>query len=220
MNARNSDRRSATCRNGYNSGVLKNWDGFTKQKPGGWPQKEAFERRAHSGTNKHPKAGYREYPELIRQQRVAQLAEREGFEPSMGLITPYSLSRGAPSATRPSLRWIGNSSTDCNIFHQNINHLMGTARSRSMPPRGIAGTPRQPGGRVPVLALGVVWNEAGGRCARIVGSFLRSLLRAVARGFFFRRDRRGRKPARRRRRFPCAFSRTLLRGARRCFSAR
>ena len=31
------------------------------------------------------------------------LAEREGFEPSMG-INPYSLSRGAPSATRPPLR--------------------------------------------------------------------------------------------------------------------
>ena len=31
------------------------------------------------------------------------VAEREGFEPSMGLV-PYSLSRGAPSATRPSLR--------------------------------------------------------------------------------------------------------------------
>ena len=28
------------------------------------------------------------------------LAETEGFEPSMGLYTPYSLSRGAPSATR------------------------------------------------------------------------------------------------------------------------
>ena len=31
------------------------------------------------------------------------LAEREGFEPSMS-FTPYSLSRGAPSTTRPSLR--------------------------------------------------------------------------------------------------------------------
>ena len=26
------------------------------------------------------------------------MAEREGFEPSMELLTPYSLSRGAPSA--------------------------------------------------------------------------------------------------------------------------
>src|SRR5699024_10348492 len=35
------------------------------------------------------------------------LAEREGFEPSKGLQTPYSLSRGAPSATRPPLRIFG-----------------------------------------------------------------------------------------------------------------
>ena len=34
----------------------------------------------------------------------AFLAEREGFEPSMRLYTPYSLSRGAPSATRSRLR--------------------------------------------------------------------------------------------------------------------
>ncbi len=32
------------------------------------------------------------------------MAEREGFEPSMELLTPYSLSRGAPSAARPPLR--------------------------------------------------------------------------------------------------------------------
>ncbi len=31
------------------------------------------------------------------------LAETEGFEPSMRLYTPYSLSRGAPSATRSRL---------------------------------------------------------------------------------------------------------------------
>jgi hypothetical protein len=35
--------------------------------------------------------------------RAHILAEREGFEPSMGFL-PYSLSRGAPSTTRPSLR--------------------------------------------------------------------------------------------------------------------
>ncbi len=34
----------------------------------------------------------------------SEVAEREGFEPSMELSTPYSLSRGAPSATRPPLR--------------------------------------------------------------------------------------------------------------------
>jgi hypothetical protein len=32
------------------------------------------------------------------------LAEREGFEPSIELLTLYTLSRGAPSTTRPSLR--------------------------------------------------------------------------------------------------------------------
>ncbi len=31
------------------------------------------------------------------------MAETEGFEPSMELQTPYSLSRGAPSASRPRL---------------------------------------------------------------------------------------------------------------------
>src|SRR4051812_35052098 len=35
--------------------------------------------------------------------RFWALAETEGFEPSMRLYTPYSLSRGAPSATRSRL---------------------------------------------------------------------------------------------------------------------
>src|SRR5207248_3003528 len=35
---------------------------------------------------------------------VASLAEGEGFEPSRGLVAPYSLSRRAPSATRSALR--------------------------------------------------------------------------------------------------------------------
>ena len=35
------------------------------------------------------------------------MAEKEGFEPSIGLQTLYSLSRGAPSATRPPLRLCG-----------------------------------------------------------------------------------------------------------------
>ena len=34
----------------------------------------------------------------------SHLAEREGFEPSIELLTLYSLSRGAPSASRASLR--------------------------------------------------------------------------------------------------------------------
>ena len=36
--------------------------------------------------------------------RFSYLAEREGFEPSIELLTLYTLSRGAPSTTRPSLR--------------------------------------------------------------------------------------------------------------------
>ena len=38
------------------------------------------------------------------------MAEREGFEPSIGL-TLYALSRGAPSATRPPLRARRNHNT-------------------------------------------------------------------------------------------------------------
>ncbi len=48
------------------------------------------------------------YPAELRARKVA---EREGFEPSMGFL-PYSLSRGAPSATRPSLqilKWFADS---------------------------------------------------------------------------------------------------------------
>ncbi len=35
---------------------------------------------------------------------VCRLAEMEGFEPSMQLITACSLSRGVPSTTRPHLQ--------------------------------------------------------------------------------------------------------------------
>ncbi len=34
------------------------------------------------------------------------MAEREGFEPSKGVLNPYSLSRGAPSAAQPPLRLV------------------------------------------------------------------------------------------------------------------
>ena len=37
---------------------------------------------------------------LCTAEALYYLAETEGFEPSMRLYTPYSLSRGAPSATR------------------------------------------------------------------------------------------------------------------------
>ena len=35
-----------------------------------------------------------------------KVAEREGFEPSKRLDTPYSLSRRAPSTTRPPLQFL------------------------------------------------------------------------------------------------------------------
>jgi hypothetical protein len=46
--------------------------------------------------SRHKKAGAR--PAFL------CLAEREGFEPSIELLTLYSLSRGAPSASRASLQ--------------------------------------------------------------------------------------------------------------------
>ena len=47
-----------------------------------------------------------------------EMAEREGFEPSVSL-TPHTLSRRAPSAARPSLRRKGNKSlTDKTVLNQ------------------------------------------------------------------------------------------------------
>ena len=37
-------------------------------------------------------------------EQSKRMAERKGFEPSRQLYTAYSLSRGAPSTTRPPLR--------------------------------------------------------------------------------------------------------------------
>ena len=43
------------------------------------------------------------YPAELRMHiLILKMAVREGFEPSMQLLTAYSLSRGAPSASRPS----------------------------------------------------------------------------------------------------------------------
>ena len=54
-----------------------------------------------------PRGGYA--TKVDREDSVAQsefvLAEPEGFEPSMQVLPTYSLSRGAPSATRSQLRW-------------------------------------------------------------------------------------------------------------------
>ncbi len=40
----------------------------------------------------------------VGKEESGKMAESEGFEPSMELLTPYSLSRGAPSAARPTLQ--------------------------------------------------------------------------------------------------------------------
>ena len=45
------------------------------------------------------------------------LAETEGFEPSMRLYTPYSLSRGAPSATRSRFQ-SGDYVTVCRVLRR------------------------------------------------------------------------------------------------------
>lgn len=57
------------------------------------------------------------------------MAVREGFEPSMEFLTPYSLSRGAPSASRPSHRnrFVGGiirfSKNKSNHFYKKIIQL-------------------------------------------------------------------------------------------------
>jgi hypothetical protein len=59
------------------------------------------------------------------------LAEREGFEPSIELLTLYSLSRGAPSATRPSLRSAQNTGA---AVGRKVTRGLGPTLQR--PPRG------------------------------------------------------------------------------------
>ena len=58
-----------------------------------------FRYAAFSSTPKAPRADFIfvPYPATL-------LAEREGFEPSIEFLTLYSLSRGAPSASRAPLR--------------------------------------------------------------------------------------------------------------------
>ena len=46
----------------------------------------------------------RTVPHIIAARRNSMVAEPEGFEPSMQVLPTYSLSRGAPSATRSQLR--------------------------------------------------------------------------------------------------------------------
>ena len=51
------------------------------------------------------------------------LAEREGFEPSIRLLTRYSLSRGAPSASRAPLRFVVQSLRAI-LAHPHRSHAM------------------------------------------------------------------------------------------------
>ncbi len=65
--------------------------------PGSLPAIPSNQRsRPQSLSARHKKTG--QWPVFL------CLAEREGFEPSIELLTLYSLSRGAPSASRASLR--------------------------------------------------------------------------------------------------------------------
>ena len=59
-----------------------------------------------------------------------KLAERVGFEPTMELSTPYSLSRGAPSAARPPLLNNHHSTADAH-----------RAQTRILAPRGCRSRP-------------------------------------------------------------------------------
>src|SRR5690242_13474155 len=71
--------------------------------------------------------------------RFAYLAEREGFEPSIRLLTLYSLSRGAPSATRASLRVCGAAAGSARITADRLEVKPGCRDQCSSPPE--AGPP-------------------------------------------------------------------------------
>ena len=55
------------------------------------------------------------------------MAVREGFEPSMRLQTTYSLSRGAPSASRPPHRL---AEAHITIYQKYVKHFLGKNRKR------------------------------------------------------------------------------------------
>ena len=75
------------------------------------------------------------------------LAEREGFEPSKGFLNPYSLSRGAPSATRPPLRdrvfytFIWDSGTTKSRMNPLLREIRGLIRSYGSDLRSPVGSP-------------------------------------------------------------------------------
>ncbi len=55
------------------------------------------------------------------------MAVREGFEPSMRLQTTYSLSRGAPSASRPPHHL---AEAHITIYQKYVKHFLGKNRKR------------------------------------------------------------------------------------------
>src|SRR6185312_1354735 len=75
------------------------------------------------GTQKRA-ANYPLSPHRRQRKRRAMVAEREGFEPSIRLLTRYSLSRRAPSASRAPLR-------NClKLLHRAVSRGIHTMRSR------------------------------------------------------------------------------------------
>ncbi len=59
---------------------------------------------------------------LVANPNKARMAVREGFEPSMRLQTTYSLSRGAPSASRPPHRL---AEAHITIYQKYVKHFLG-----------------------------------------------------------------------------------------------
>ena len=57
------------------------------------------------------------------------MAVREGFEPSIRLQTVYSLSRGAPSASRPPHRL---AEAHITIYQKYVKHFLGKNSKKSI----------------------------------------------------------------------------------------
>ena len=62
------------------------------------------------------------YPAELR-MHIYKMAVKEGFEPSIELLTLYSLSRGAPSASRPSHRYFKNTFYK-RIYKKYVAHIL------------------------------------------------------------------------------------------------
>ncbi len=60
---------------------------------------------------------------------LARMAVREGFEPSIRLQTVYSLSRGAPSASRPPHRL---AEAHITIYQKYVKHFLGKSFKKNV----------------------------------------------------------------------------------------